>query len=292
MRLQENGLSIFTWNTSGRTNASRQFCVAIICPALSAAERSPSRHAATQPKSVYISGNDSSRRPGPLDITPNVSLTITRHLQAALPRGRSHCSKHLSETSLPHVCVILVSFWIANDKWCFEEESYRCTWQWGALKKKKKGNNGTLDWSFWRSHLQLLLNHKAALFYSEGFRWAQWVWADLKNNEVDVLFYRLNNEVVCFREQPQPPSLSQRLHPPSSPPLWWSWYMHKQHFHGVPSIGGFEAWCPYLCLILWLLIISTWNASRMKPFDLKPACYNHWWNSGFYVLLVCCCSQR
>lgn len=28
---------------------------------------------------------------GPLAITPNVSLTITRHLQGALPRGRSHC---------------------------------------------------------------------------------------------------------------------------------------------------------------------------------------------------------
>lgn len=96
------------------------------------------RRAATQPKSVYISGNDSSHCLGPLDITPNVSPTITRHLQAALPRGRSHCSKHLSETSLPHVCVILVSFWIANDKWCSEEKSYHCTWQWRALKKKER----------------------------------------------------------------------------------------------------------------------------------------------------------
>lgn len=169
MRLRENSSSIFTWNTSGRTNTSRQFCVAIICPMLTTEEHSLSRHAATQPKSVYISGNDSSRCPGPPDITPNVSLTITRQLRTALPWGRSHCSKHLSETSLPHVCVILVSFWIANDKWCSEEQSYHCTWQWGALKKKKKkkGINGTPDWSFWRSHLQLLLNHEAALFYSK-----------------------------------------------------------------------------------------------------------------------------
>lgn len=183
---------------------------------------------------------------------------------SALPWGRSHCSKHLSETSLPHVYVTLVPFWIANDKRCSEEKSYHRTWQWRALKKK--GNNSTLDWSFWRSHLQLPLKHKAALFYSEGFGWAQWVWVDLKNNEVDVLFYRLNNEVVCFREQPPPHplSLSQRHHPPSPPPLWWSWYMHKQHFHRVPS--GLGARCPiYVNIVITYITLfppemqEAWN---------------------------------
>ncbi|CAB1452500.1 unnamed protein product [Pleuronectes platessa] len=52
--------------------------------------------------------------------------------------------------------------------------------------------------------------------------------ADLKNNEVDVLFYRLNNEVVCFREQtssPPPPP------PPPPPPLY-----HKDTIpHSSPS---------------------------------------------------------
>lgn len=193
-------------------------------------------------KSVYITGNDSPSGHYTQHIPHYRASSPSNLSHSAL--GKSHCSKHLSKTSLPHVCVSLVSFWIANDKWCSKEKSHQRTWQWRALKKK--GNNSTLDWSFWRSHRQLLLKHKAALFYSEGFGWAWRVWADLKNNEVDVLFYRLNNEVVCFREQPPTPhpSLSQRHHPPSSPPLWWSWYMHKQHFHGVPSIAGLEAWCP------------------------------------------------
>lgn len=141
--------------------------------------------------------------PGLPDTTPNISFTITRHLQATsqLCLGEITLLKTSQRDISPSCLCHPRSFWIANDKWCSEEKSYHHTWQWRALKN---GNNGTLDWSFWRSHLQLLLKQNTALFYSEGFRWAQWVWADLKNNEVDVLFYRLNNEVVCFREQPSP----------------------------------------------------------------------------------------
>ena len=79
----------------GPTRAGR-FCVAIICPARSAAALLPSGHAASQRttsqefppplpvmKSVYISANDSPRRRGLPDTTPNVFLTITHHLWAA-----------------------------------------------------------------------------------------------------------------------------------------------------------------------------------------------------------------
>lgn len=70
----------------------------------------------------YISRNDSSHHLGPLDITPNVSLTILRHLRVDLPQGRSRWSKHHCSTSLPHLFVILVSFWAAHDKWFFRGE--------------------------------------------------------------------------------------------------------------------------------------------------------------------------
>lgn len=97
-----------------------------------------------------------------------------------------------------------------------------------------------------RSKRRLLTDHVGdALFYSDVFGGAQWLWADLKNNEVDARFYRLNNEVVCFREQPSPsPHAHKDTIPPTSTTLWWSWYMHKQHFHGAPSIAGLGARCP------------------------------------------------
>lgn len=85
--------------------------------------------------------------------TPNVTLhdhTSSLSNLCSSASGKSHSSKHLSlmfVSSLYH-------FWIANDKWCSKEKSYQRTWQWRALKKG--GNNGTLDWSFWRSHLRLL----------------------------------------------------------------------------------------------------------------------------------------
>lgn len=86
------------------------------------------------------------------------------------------------------------------------------------------------DWSFW---IARAFKHKTALFYSGLFGWAQRVWADLKNNEVDVVFYRLNNEVACFRE---PPSLSSLVKEPIPHPLLFDGeLMHKQHFHGEPS---------------------------------------------------------
>lgn len=107
-------------------------------------------------KSVYISGNDSPRCPGLPDTIlptyPSLSRVISKQPLSSAS-GKSHRTKHLSKTSPPHVCVSLVSFWIANDKWCSTEKSYQRTWQWRALKK---GNNGALDWSFWRSHRQLL----------------------------------------------------------------------------------------------------------------------------------------
>lgn len=69
-----------------------------------------SMNAATQTQSVYISGDDSWRRAGPLVITTNLSLAITCHRHADVPWGRSLCSKHLNKTSFPRVCVIFISF--------------------------------------------------------------------------------------------------------------------------------------------------------------------------------------
>lgn len=125
-------------------------------------------------KSVHISLNDSPHRPPLrtlLPTYPSLSHFIFKPPLSSAS-GKSHRSKHLSEASLPHVCVMLVSFWIANDKWRFKVKSYQRTWQLRALKK---ANNGALDWLFWRSHRQFLLIHKAASFPSDGFGWVQWV---------------------------------------------------------------------------------------------------------------------
>lgn len=181
---------------------------------------------------------------------PSLSRVFSKYICL---RGRSHSSKHLNKTSPPCVCVIFISFWNANDKWCSE-------------KKKKKSSYLTIKSIKKRVITALLVDHSGDLICSSvlfwGFRGSQWVWTDLKNNEVDVLFYQLNNEVVCFREPPPqlppPPStlfLTQRDHPPTLLPLWWSWYMHKQHFHEVPSIVSLEIWCPIHCMSNTLIML-------------------------------------
>lgn len=81
----------------GETAPAGRFCVAIICPAHSPAARTPRTHArtraATQPQSVYISGNDSSRRTGPSVISPSVSFAIACHRWAYAPWGASQTSQ-------------------------------------------------------------------------------------------------------------------------------------------------------------------------------------------------------
>lgn len=57
------------------------------------AARTPGTRAATQPQSVYISGNDSSRRTGPSVIPPSVSFAITCHRWAYAPWGASQTSQ-------------------------------------------------------------------------------------------------------------------------------------------------------------------------------------------------------
>lgn len=150
--------------------------------------------------------------------------SLSRVFSEQFPSGEDRTAQNISTRHRPLcVYVIFTSFWNAHDKWCSEDKSFHYIWQWRVFKKKKKGNNCSLCWSFWRSHLHC----SSVLFWR--LRRSQWVWADLKNNEVDVLFYRLNNEVVCFREQPPhppprlpppPPSRLSFSHKDTIPPLY------------------------------------------------------------------------
>lgn len=139
----------------GEPTPAGPFCVAIICPAHSSAKSARMQH---NPQSVYISGNDSSCYTGPLVMTPK---RIPRYHVSSASRfasGDDRTAQNISTRHLPlRVCVIFTSFWNANDKWCSEEKPVHHVWQWRVFKKKNTtkqiGNNSTLGWSFWRSHL-------------------------------------------------------------------------------------------------------------------------------------------
>lgn len=138
----------------GEPTPADPFCVAIICPAHSSVKRSSSTHAATQPQSVYISGNDSSCYTDPLVITPKRIPRYHVSWAHRFSSGKDRTAQNISTRHLPlRVCVIFISFWNANDKWCSEEKPFHHIWQWRVFFFK--GNSSTLGWSFWRSHPQL-----------------------------------------------------------------------------------------------------------------------------------------
>lgn len=115
------------------------FCVAIICPAHSLAQHSPSTHAATEPQSVYISENDSSCCTGPLVITPKRIPPYHVSSAGRFASGEDRKAQNISTRHLPlRVCVIFISFWNDHDKWCSEENPFRHMWQWRVFRNKKR----------------------------------------------------------------------------------------------------------------------------------------------------------
>lgn len=78
--------------------------------------------------------------PGPSGhYSQHIPFAITRHLQATSQLCLGEITlRQTSQEDIFHVCVSLVSFWIANDKWCSKAKSYQHTWQWRALEKKRQ----------------------------------------------------------------------------------------------------------------------------------------------------------